>query len=566
MKSGSFRVLDLQIDLTRQTLQRDSELLELPELSFRLLAALVCHAPHTLSKDALIREVWGRVVVSDETLAQRVRLLRQALAEDAAQPRYISAVRGRGYRLLCAVEELARPVAKLPGLHCIAVLPFTDLSPEKNHRYFADGMQDELLTHLSALPQLNVASRTSVERFRGSELGVPAIARELGVGAVIESSVRVAEARVRITVQLINAQTDCHLWAQTFERELSVANIFALQQEVAESICRSLQLEYAAQPALLQLPTASLAAYDSYLVGRYHTFTQSPGDLQRAIRHLQEAVALDPEFAEAWTALGWAYSFLGTVYGGQAPSEVYPNAKAAVTRALALNSQLANAHSLYGDILSWYDWDFVAAEREYRKAQQLAPHNVLGYAVMLSAQRRHAEAIALLEIRLAATPGDEWVHINAAWVYLHARDYSQAIVHADLAGSHSDAATTRGFAQLGLGDVETAQHVFREDLAVQGPRPRQLAHLALACFKSGRVVEAQALLKQLQALAAANYVSPDLLAEVHFAGGDVDAGFDALQAALTARVRGLIFLRTNLVLDGLREDPRYIALVAALGL
>ena len=595
------QLLDLEVDLVRQTVKREGDAIELPDLSFRLLAALIRCAPEMIGKDALVREVWGEVVVSDETLSQRVRLLRQALDEDGQDPRYMTSVRGRGYRLICPVEPLATaekagsphkhwPVvlaailalvvaalwpivagkeeaASVPRIHSIAVLPFADLSPNQDHGYFADGMQEELLTQLAKLKNLQVASRTTVEQYRSTAMSLPDIARELGVGAVIESSIRIADNRVRITVQLIDAHTDRHLWAEVYDRELSVQNIFSIQQEVAEQIGQALALEYhsseTAQSVLL--PTTSIDAYNAYLIGRHQMFQQTPEDLALAIEYLEQAVAIDPEFAEAWASLGWAYSFLGTLYGGQSPREVYPKAKQAATRALSIDHELAGARALYADILVWYDWDFVAAEREYLKALALNPDGTLGYALFLSTQLRHEEAIALIERAIAAYPDDPWVHINAGWIFLRAHQYERAIEKATLVAPHSDARPMLGFAYLGLGDIEQAVEVFETDLRLQGRRQRQLSNLAVAYFKAGRVSEAQALLDELIAAAAAQYVSADFIADVYFAAGDTDKGFAALEQAVEARSRGVIFLQADDALDGLREDPRYLALIEAVG-
>jgi TolB-like protein/DNA-binding winged helix-turn-helix (wHTH) protein len=599
------QLLDLQVDLARQTLKRGTEAIMLPDLSFRLLAALIRCAPETISKDELVRVVWEEVVVSDETLSQRVRLLRQALGEDGQDPRYLSSVRGRGYRLICPVEAVPMTPVDVASLsprwptrvlfgavvtavlfslfwlwpldeetgqpasvaHSIAVLPFADLSPNRDHAYFADGMQEELLTQLAKLDDLQVASRTSVEQYRSTEIALPEIARELGVGAVIESSIRIADDRVRITVQLIDAQSDRHLWAEVYDRELSVENIFSIQQEVAERIGQALALEYKTTPAAagVLLPTTSIDAYNAYLIGRHHTYAQTPEDLALAITFLGQAVAIDPQFAEAWAGLGWAYSFIGTLYGGQPPREVYPQAKQAATRALSIDHELANARALYADILAWYDWDFAAAEREYMKALALDPDNVMSYALFLSTQLRHEEAIALTEQNVAAYPDNAWVHINAGWNFLRAHQYERAIEEARLAAGHSDAHPVLGSAYLGLGEHEQAVEVFETNLRLQGRGPRQLSSLAVAYFAADRESEAQQLLNELTTAAATQYVSPDLIAAVYFAAGDTDNGFDAMAQAVEARSRGAIFLQTDSSLDGHRQDPRYQALVERVG-
>jgi len=594
-----FRVLDLLVDLDRETVSRGKQPIDLPDLSFRLFAVLVSHAPDKVGKDQLIREVWGEVVVADETLTQRVRLLRQALGDDSQRPRYFSSVRGRGYRLVCDVKPAGEagsprrtrtgPVVvalvsiavvalwlfneqhyespPAPSANSIAVLPFADLSANRNYGYFADGMQEELLTRLTDIRGLRVSSRTSVEAYRSTGLSVPEIGGQIGVSAIIEGSVRVDEDQVRITVQLIDAQTDQHLWAENFTRTLSVQSIFSIQEEVARQIARALELEYTNKsgPGPVQLPTGNLDAYSAYLLGRYHTFRQTPDNLGLAVSYLEQATTLDPDFAEAFAALGWAYSFSGTSYGNMLPRDAYPKAKEAALKALALDSELADARTLYADILTWYDWDFEAAEREYRKTLELDPLNVLGYALFLSSQERHPEAIELIERRLQAQPDDAYVHVNAAWRFLSAHQYERAIEEAERAGNHPDARAALGFAWLSSGDARRAIGVFESDLEDQGRLPPQLSNLAVAYFKSGQQTEAQELLAELEVMAATEYFSPALLSAVYFAAGDADRGFASLQHAVDAKVRDVIFLRVDRMLDGRRDDPRYLDLLRSVG-
>jgi len=601
-RASRLRLAELEVDLAGRSVWRGGERVELPELSFRLLEVLIAHAPGSVGKDELIREVWGDVVVSDETLAQRVRLLRQALKEDRQKPRFIASVRGRGYRLICSVELASSPL-KLKALrwkwtaaaaliaavilgsqyfdsapddtainlptaqNVIAVLPFQDLSPDRSHRFFADGMQEELLARLSRLRELSVVSRTSVERYRDSDISLPQIATALGAATVVEGSVRVDEDKLRITVQLIDGTSDVHLWAKTYDRELSIESVFEIQREVADDIAKELKLEFAGNAQTpVALPTNNLDAYNQYLLGRYHTFQQTPEDLELAVTYLVNATELDPQFAEAYTALGWAYSFLGTTYGRYAPAEVYPKAKEAALRAIAIDSNLANARNLYADILTWYDWDFVQAEQEYLRTIEIDPINVLGYALFLSCLERHDEAIALIERRVAAQPDNTYVRVNAGWRYLNAGLYEKAIKAAKLARQHPDAATLLGFAYLANGESARAVEIFEQDLERQGNKPVQISNLAVAYFIVGRNSEASTLQAELEAQSKQRYLSPAMLAGVEFAAGNTDSGFQLLQEAVDVRAREVIFMRGTRMLNGHRDDPRYEALLAAVGL
>jgi tetratricopeptide (TPR) repeat protein len=372
---------------------------------------------------------------------------------------------------------------------------------------------------------------------------------------------------VRITVQLIDGETDRHLWAESFERELSMQSIFLIQAEVADQIAKALRLENRALPPAIrsEMPTTSLEAYDAFLLGRYHTFRQTPEDLALAVNLLKAAILLDPEFTDAYTALGWAYSFLGTTYGQQLPADVYPKARQAALTALSLDSQLANARGLYADILTWYDWDFVAAEREYRKTAELDPLNVLGYALFLTIQQRHDEAISMIETRLRASPGDPYVHVNAAWRYYSARHYDRAIQEATLASSHADARSVLGFAYLEMGNVQVAIELFELDARERRSSPQALSNLAYAYFRTGQFPEGEAALVSLLSLAESEFVSPATIAPVYFAANRADEGFALLQQAVAIRAREMIFMQVDHTFDDYRKDPRYLELIRMVG-
>jgi TolB-like protein/DNA-binding winged helix-turn-helix (wHTH) protein/tetratricopeptide (TPR) repeat protein len=595
------RILDIQLEVASGTVWRDAVVIDLPDLSFRLLASLANHAPAMVSKDELVAEVWGDVVVSDETLMQRVRLLRQTLGDDSQNPRYITSVRGRGYRMIAPVEVVSAPhptsssrssrhkwlgisvaIAMLvifgltiglrggpeaPVIGSLAVLPFSDLSENKEFGYFADGMQEELLARLAGLQEVSVLSRTSVERYRDTAESIPDISRELNASGIIEGSVRISGNQLRITVQLIEGATDRHLWAETYTQELTVENVFSIQQAVADSIAEALRVEYQRQrSATMGLPTADIEAYNFYLLGRHLTFRQTPEDLELAVQYLEQAIERDADFAEAHTTLGWAYSFLGTVYGRRAPHTVYPRAREAALRALELNDQLADAHSLYADILTWYDWEFELAESEHRRALMLNPGNVLSYALFLSSQGRHEEAIEMVERALDSSPENEYVQLNAGWRYLNARRYDDAIRAASLAGAHPDAGSLLGSSYLASGKLAQAITVFEKDLRRQGRGQRQLASLAIAYYRAGRESEARELLDELEREAKLRYLSPMTLAGVYFAAGDDERGYEMLDSAVEVRARRVIFLNVSDSFTEQRDDPRFKAILERVGL
>lgn len=596
------RILEIEIDLTSGTVWREGEVIDLPELSFRLLATLARHAPAMVSKDELMAEVWGDVVVSDETLMQRVRLLRQALGDDGQNPRYIAAVRGRGYRLNAPVEKELRDIGHAPktpsqfwrwavagalgalvilglviglregppatpAISTLAVLPFTDLSENGEFQYFADGMQEELLSRLSRLDEVAVLSRTSTEQYRNTTESLPDISRALNADGIIEGSVRVSGDQIRITVQLIAGDTDRHIWSESYEEELSVNNVFSIQNDIADRIAEQLRVEYQRrQSANLGLPTADIEAYNLYLLGRYHTFQLTPDNLDQAARYLEQAIQRDADFAEAHVLLGYAYAFQGSGYGQREPRKVLPRARAAALRALELDDQLADAHSLYADVLTWYDWEFELAESEYRRAMTLDSLSVVSYALFLSTQGRHDEAIELMERQVEAVPGDEFIQLNAGWRYLHAGRLEDAATAAARAGNHPDAANLMGLTRLALGQADEAVAVYEADIRRQGRGRKQLANLAYAYYRAGNEPRGQALLDELEREVGETYLMPVSLAAIYFAAGDDPRAYALLEDAVDARVRRVIFLNVSPLFADQRHDPRFTALVERVGL
>lgn len=372
--AARLQIGDLLLDTEQRLLFRGAERIRLPKLSYALLLCLVRRAPGIVSNEELLQEVWGDVVVGEETVKRRVSVLRQALGDDSEDPTYIEANRGVGYRLIPAVIPavddvrsrnrprpwyfmliaaallIAASVLFYPNLipqgsdespvtgnmPSIAVLAFENFSPDPDDAYFAEGVSEEILQILAQIDGLRVASRTSAFSFRDSGLRISEIARELGVDYVLEGSVRKQRNDVRITAQLIDARSDAHLWSESYQHEL--ADIFAVQQEIAHSIARTL-------PELLGVSrideyelTTNLQAYELFLRGRQLFHERGPA-LDKAIERLRAATELDPQFAEAWTYLG-ATAQIEWGYDTATPLDVANTiADAASRRALELDPE-----------------------------------------------------------------------------------------------------------------------------------------------------------------------------------------------------------------------------------
>lgn len=602
-----FRLGDLLVDRPSRTVSKAGETIELPRLSWALLLALARRGSAVASQDELFAEVWPETFVGEEVLTQRIKLLRQSLGDDGKNPRYIKTIRGAGYRLDVAVEPVSDsessgaagsrwrwPAAALfvaalvafavltrqdrdsvragapveGGAIAVAVLPFEDVSPPGEPTHFGLALHDEILSRLSRIAALRVSPRTSVLSFRPGEETVAEVAKRLRVDAVLEGSVRRSAGLIALTMRLLDGQDESLLWTGSFELPFSLENLLAIQREVADQVVEALEIERtdAERRATERLPTGSLEAYEAYLLGRYHTFLATPEDLERAIAFLENAVEQDPEFAEAWASLALAHSFMGTNYGLVPPKEAYGRAKEAVLRALALDGDLGAARSVYADILTWYDWEWAAAEREYRRARKAAPGSGLGYVLFLSVRLRHAEATALMEEYLGRWGDSPWVRVNAAWHFLNARLYERALAEAALAGDHNDVDAVTGSIHLARGAHAQALEAYERLLARLGPTPQTLSRLAAAHAAAGDRDRARELLTELLAQRERRYVSPAIIAVVYIRLGELDEGFAWLDRAVEDRNRDLIFLAVDHGYDAVREDPRFRKLARTVGL
>lgn len=598
---GRIRIGDLSIDPSQRVLWRDKEKIRLPKLSYELLMSLVRHAPGIVSTDQLLTEVWGEVVVGEETVKQRISLLRQALGDGPGEFRYIESIRGVGYRLVTPVivdvrktinsqasryailaiaaaliavislwsiidDRFSAPLFETDSELSIAVLPFEDLSPTANRSYFSDGVHEEVITQLAKIDSLAVTSRTSVMPYRRSPMNAKQIAEELDVRLLIEGSVRYAEDRVRITVQLIDAIEDQHLWVENYDRPLSVRDLFAIQSDVALKVASALRTELKNEEvvSIASLPTKNLVAYNNYLLGRHHLRRSNAEDLRRSIEFFEAAVATDPLFAEAYAGLGRALTFVGTSYGWMAPNEAFPLASQMIEQSLQLQPDSGNAMSVRGDILSWYDWRWDEAESAYRLAQATQAGE-LGYMLLLSILERHDEATQLAERMIARHPRDPWVRSNAAWRFLSARDPGRAIEEASIAieidSSFGDAFASRGWSNLALGNIAAAISDFERNVVLNNRSPAALAALAVAQAKSGESQQAQQLLDEIMLIAAEQFVPPEEVARVYVALGNNDEAIAWLESGLAARSRGMIFLQVNDSFKAIADDPRFRAIL-----
>ena len=448
----------------------------------------------------------------------------------------------------------------------IAVLPFDNLSRDPDNAYFCEGVQDEILTRLAKVADLKVISRTSTQHFKSTPDNLPEIAKQLGVAHILEGSVQKANDQVRVNVQLINAQTDAHLWADTFDRKLT--DIFAVESEIAKTIAETLQAKITGSEknSIAKTPTVNPEAYELYLKGRFFWNKRSGVDLRKAIEFFNQAIAKDPNYALAYAGLADSYLLLPN-YGGAATADVIPPARAAVTKALELDDSLAEAHASLG-LLDTLDLRLERAITHLERAVQLKPnyatgHHWLGLGHL--ALGHFEQAIAEGKRATELDPLSVIINADLAWTYASAHRLDEAEAQArktlEIDPRFFLAHYYLGGVRQAKGQLPEAISEFRQAFDLNGDF-YSLAMLGQAYARAGNKAEAQKILARLNEEAKSRHVSPYAWALLYLGLGDKNRALDELE---TAYQRGdtnyLFMLKVDPSFDDLRGQPRFEALV-----
>jgi adenylate cyclase len=452
----------------------------------------------------------------------------------------------------------------------IAVLPFVDLSQGKDQEYFCDGISEEILDALAKVEGLRVVARTSAFSFKGKNADVSEIAQKLNVRNVLEGSLRRDGNRIRISAQLIDTRDGFHLWSETYERELQ--DVFAMQDEITRAIVNALKIKLAV--ALPGHKKPNTEAYDLYLKGRYFLNRKNEADARRAIDYFEQALAKDPNDAPAYAGLADSYSSFVFPLGVVTPREAMPKAKEAAQRALAIDNALGEAHASLAYIAFFYDWDWAAAERGFKRALELNPNNAdthHWYSHFLMGQGRIEESLIQSKRALELSPFDILFNIHLGWHYFYARQYDQALEQIE-----KTVEMDKNFAQtypwLGLileqkGRYAEAIAAFQNAIKLfPGGSSIAEAELAHTYAASGNREEAQKIVAELQELAKTKYVSSFQIAAIYTGLGEKDQAFAWLEKAQEERSDGLVNLKAEQRFDSLRSDPRFKDLARRMGL
>jgi TolB-like protein/Tfp pilus assembly protein PilF len=451
----------------------------------------------------------------------------------------------------------------------IAVLPFENLSRDPDNAYFAEGIQDEILTRLAKVADLKVISHTSTQRYKSSPDNLPQIAKELGVANILEGSVQKSQDQVRVNVQLINAATDAHLWADSFDRKL--IDIFAVESEIAAKVADILKakLSGAEQQAIAMQPTQNTEAHQLYLKGRYFWNKRTGPDLQKAIDYFKQAIEKDPGYALAYVGLGDSYILLSG-FGAARPQDSFPLAEAAAKKALEIDDNVAEAHTTLGFSLCVHHLDFAGSIREFERAIALNPnyataHHWFGDGPLL-AVGQFDRAIAEGKRALELDPLSVIITADLGADFLVARRYDEAIEQfhkaIDLDPRFYYAHWNLAQALEMKGDLRGALTEYKKAVELDDD-PFVLALLGQAYAKLGQRDEALKILAQLPQIAAHRYVPSYSYALLHMALGEKDKAVEWLERSYQEGAGlDVIFLKVDPMLDPLQKEPRFQALVA----
>jgi TolB-like protein/Flp pilus assembly protein TadD len=455
----------------------------------------------------------------------------------------------------------------------VAVLPFADLSHNKDQEYFCDGMTDDIITKLSRLGELKVISRTSVMRFKNTEKDIREVGQELNVATVLEGSIRKAGENIRVNAQLIDVEDGFTLWADSYDRELK--DIFAVQSDIGEKISDALKakLSPADKKEIKKKPTLNLEAYNLYLKGNYFFQKATTESIQKSIEYFHEAIKKDPEFALAHTGIANYYNFLG-YYDYLSPKETFPRAMEAVEKALKIDENTGEAHSALAATKLLYEWNWEEAEKESLRAIELSPGYAWSYSWyshLLAITGRFTEAIREAKKVTKLDPFSVRVNLVPGGMFYMSRQFEKAIE------AHNRAVEIEpnspfpyfflAYAYAAASRYENALEAAEKALKLSGGKhPVMIATMGYIYALLGKRNEAESVLKELSGLPKKSYIPPHAVASIHLELGRIDETFKWLEKAYEVRDHWMYLFKIHPMWDSIRPDPRYKALLKKMGL
>ena len=585
MRSGKLRFGDYELDYGEEELRRLGRPVQLERIPLRLLLILASRPDHLVSREEIAASLWGDGVFLDVDSAINTAILklRRVFKDDPRRPDYIKTISGRGYRFVADAEEL--PVKNSPARAIpidrrervmLAVLPFENLSSDAEQDYFSDGLTEETICRLGSLHHnaIGVIARTSSMAYKGVRRSIAEIGRELGVAFVLESSVRREGHRMCVSSQLIRVADQTHVWAASFDSDTTDSGGYlSMQHELSLAIAEQVHFKLLPQSGGFTHWPQCIDAFDLYLRGRYHWNQLTPPAIQRAISCFEQAIAVEPGYALAWSGLADCYSMLPITCDAP-PIEIVPKALAAALKAIELDDTLAEAHTSLGTVKVWMDWDWPGAEKALVRALDINPSYVQAhryYACLLSHTGRHDASAVEMEKARALDPLSPIMHALSGQLRGFARDYISAVRHLrDAQVIRADLWIVHAF----LGRIHECEGRLAEAISEYtrafevsaGGNTEPIAFRARAYALMGNRQAALDALNMLLDMATKKFVPPYNIATIHAGLGEAEKALWWLEKAWEARDVRLVFLLVDPRWDAFRQDERFRNLAGRMNL
>ena len=568
--SGSIvRFGTFEVDFESRELRKHGMLVRLEEKPFRILQLLLEQAGRVVTRRTLRERLWPDTHVGyNQNLNTAVNKLRELLGDSAQNSRFIETLPRLGYRFIAPVLIPARSSHKAKRM--LAVLPFENLGGDPEQEYFADGLTEEMISHLGQLDprRLGVIARTSAIQYKNTRKSITEISSELKVSYVLEGTVRCEGNGARITAQLIEALDQTHVWSASYNRDLR--DILSVQADVARQVGRALSLELLPEAAAKSLafdPTA----HESYLRGRFYFGQRTEEGLKKAISSFETALSVEPNCARSYSGIADCCGLLSW-FGALAPKVAGQKAAAAAKRAVEIDASLSECHASLGLVRFWHDWNWEEAEQEFLRAIELNPSYVSAYqwyGAFLNAQGRFEEAQTAQKCARELDPFSLISNMNVADSFFFSRQYDRAVKHLVAVLEQEP----RFFpALLQLGRVYVQMELYAEAIAVfeqalQLSRQQEvLPALAHAYALAGRAEEARIILDEMTNDKIGRYVASPMIARIHLGLGEFETALDWLQKGMEERSYWMVFLKEDPVYDPIRTHPKFVELLKLVGL
>lgn len=552
-----------EVDFRAGELRKRGIKVKLQEQPLQLLQILLENPGEVVTREELQQRIWAAdtFVDFDHGLNNAIRRLREALGDSPENPRFIETVPRRGYRFKGILEGSPNK------FQSILVMPLENLSRNPEEEYFADGLTDALITNLAKIGALRVISRTTTMHYKGVRRPLSEIARELKIDKVVEGAVQRFDDRVRVSAQLIDAATDTHVWAESYDSD--VRDVLGLQATVAKAIAAEIQAHLAPleQARLARSQQVDRDAYEAYLRGRYHWYKRSADGLAKATQYLERAIEIDPSYAAAYAGLADTAA-ASAFWGFVPPEQGFSRAKAVAQKAITLDETLAEPHASLGFSLQHFDFDFAGAEREFLLCIEISPGYSVGrmwYGAYLCASGRFEEAFAQARLAIQLDPLSVILRWATSHYFVHGRRYDAALEEArtalEIDPNLPMSRMIMGIVSEARGDYQGAISEFQEAVRLSGGTPLQLALLARAYGCAGQQEHALQLARDLEKLAQQGYVMAYWMALTYAGMNEKDKAFSWLDVGSQEHSAWMTYVKVEPRFDSLRSDPRFETLL-----